>query len=175
MFLTRTKSRIAPSVAVAAATFAAGLGAGAMLAPNFGQTISARAAPAAAQPAAPAVSRIAYPVTVVRVIDGDTFDARVRAWPGIEIATKVRLRDIDAPEMRGRCDRESAHAQAARDALSAMLAEGDVMVTQVGLDKYGGRVLAHASTRRIDDVSAALLEAGLVRHYTGGRRESWCP
>ncbi len=40
---------------------------------------------------------------VVRVVDGDTFDARVSVWPGIEISTRVRLRGIDAPEMRARC------------------------------------------------------------------------
>ena len=31
-----------------------------------------------------------------------------------------------------------------------------------------------ASTRRTPDVSAALLQAGLVRRYAGGRREHWC-
>ena len=174
MFLARTRGGVAPSIIAAAAIFAAGLIAGAVLAPNFGQPIAARAAPAAPHSAAMAISRTAYPVEVMRVIDGDTFDARVRAWPGIEIATKIRLRNIDAPETRGRSDRELAQAQAAHDALAAMLAKGDVMVTQVGLDKYGGRVLAHVSTRRIDDVAAALLEAGLVRRYTGGKRESWC-
>jgi endonuclease YncB( thermonuclease family) len=174
MFLAHTRGRTASSIVAAAAIFAAGLGAGAVLAPNLGRPIAARAAPAAPQSAATAISRTAYPVEVMRVIDGDTFDARVRAWPGIEIATKIRLRSIDAPETRGRCERELAQAQAAHAALAAMLAEGEVMVTQVGLDKYGGRVLAHVATRRIDDVAAALLEAGLVRRYTGGKRESWC-
>jgi hypothetical protein len=45
----------------------------------------------------------------------------------------------------------------------------------VSLDKYGGRVLADAATRATADVSAALLRAGLVRDYGGGRREGWCP
>ena len=174
MFLARTGPRIAPAIA-AAAIFAAGLGAGAMLAPNLGQPIAARAAPAVTPPAALGASRTAYAAEVVRVIDGDTFEARVRVWPGIEIATKIRLRDIDAPEMRERCNQELTQAQAARDALAAMLAEGDVRVTQVGLDKYGGRVLASASTGRTADVAAALLDAGLVRKYSGGRRDPWCP
>jgi endonuclease YncB( thermonuclease family) len=34
---------------------------------------------------------------VLRVIDGDTFEARIRIWPGHDVTTKVRLRDIDAP------------------------------------------------------------------------------
>lgn len=135
--------------------------------------------PAAASPgsiAGPAVydSAPRYPATVVRVVDGDTFEARVQAWPGIEIVTKVRLRNIDAPEMRGRCGQELAMAQAARDKLAAMLAEGPVSIAQVSLDKYGGRVLANASAGPVGDVGTALLEAGLVRRYAGGRRESWC-
>ena len=39
----------------------------------------------------------------LRVLDGDTFEARVRVWPGFDVTTRVRLRGIDAPEMRARC------------------------------------------------------------------------
>src|SRR5581483_2642633 len=69
----------------------------------------------------PPALRQAHPVQVVRVIDGDTFEARVNVWPGIDITTRVRLRGIDAPEMHARCDAEQAKARAARDALAAML------------------------------------------------------
>ena len=57
---------------------------------------------------------------------------------------------------------------------SAMLAEGGVTIARVSFDKYGGRVLADAATRRTADVAAALLDAGLVRRYSGGRRVGWC-
>ena len=43
-----------------------------------------------------------YPVEVLRVIDGDTFEARVRIWPGMDVTTKVRLRGIDAAELHAR-------------------------------------------------------------------------
>ena len=116
----------------------------------------------------------AYGAEVLRVLDGDTFEARVRVWPGIDITTRVRLRGIDAPEMRARCPQERTKAEAARDALAAMLAQGDVRVSRVGLDKYGGRIDADAATRQTPDVSAAMLAKGLARPYGGGRRESWC-
>lgn len=119
--------------------------------------------------------RPGHPAEVFRVIDGDTFEARVRVWPGIEITTKIRLRGIDAPELaKPRCEEERLKGLAARDALQAILAQGDVRVSGVALDKYGGRVLADASTRGTPDVSAALLAAGHVRSYSGGRREPWC-
>jgi endonuclease YncB( thermonuclease family) len=164
----------------AAGLFVCGLAAGALIAPQFSPRVAARAAPSAPVSEAAATaekagaSRAAYPAQVLRVVDGDTFEARVSVWPGLEITTKVRLRGIDAPELRARCTDEQAKAQAARAALVALLGEGAVAVSQVTLDKYGGRVVADASTRRTPDVAAALLAAGHARPYGGGRRESWC-
>jgi endonuclease YncB( thermonuclease family) len=116
----------------------------------------------------------AYPAEVVRVIDGDTFQARVRVWPGLEVDTKVRLRGIDAPELRARCIDEHVKALAARAALETILAAGGVTVARIGLDKYGGRVDAVVATRDTADVSAALLSGGWARSYDGGRRGGWC-
>jgi endonuclease YncB( thermonuclease family) len=118
---------------------------------------------------------MAHPAEVMRVLDGDTFEARVNLWPGLEITTRVRLRGIDAPEMKARCGEERAKAEAARDALRNLLDQGDVGISHVTLDKYGGRVLADASTRVTPNISEALLDAGAVRPYSGGRREGWCP
>lgn len=108
------------------------------------------------------------------MIDGDTFEARVHVWPGMEITTKVRLRGIDAPELHARCEDERIKALAARDALARILEEGGVGITEVGQDKYGGRVDAEVSTARTSDVSAVLLGGGFARRYLGGRREGWC-
>ncbi len=118
--------------------------------------------------------RLAYPADVVRVIDGDTFEARVRVWPGLDVDTKVRLRDIDAPELHARCADEHVKAEAARAALETILAEGGVAISRVGIDKYGGRVDATVATHNTADVSAALRNGGWARSYDGGRRGTWC-
>jgi endonuclease YncB( thermonuclease family) len=118
--------------------------------------------------------RLAHSVEVVRVIDGDTFAARIDLWPGLSIDTKVRLRDIDAPELHARCADEYVKARAARAALATILAEGDITISRVGADKYGGRVDAAVSTRNTPDVSAALRGGGWARSYNGGRRRGWC-
>ncbi len=115
-----------------------------------------------------------YPAEVIRIIDGDTFEARVRVWPGLDVDTKVRLRGIDAAELHARCSGELAQAQSARTALETILAEGGVSVSQIGIDKYGGRVDAAVATRNTADVSAALLNGGFARSYGGGKRGSWC-
>jgi endonuclease YncB( thermonuclease family) len=115
-----------------------------------------------------------YPAEVLRVIDGDTFEARVRVWPGLDVDTHVRLRGIDAAELHARCADELAKAQAARTALQAMLDQGGVTVARIGVDKYGGRVDAVVATRSTADVSAAMLAGGFARAYNGRKRGSWC-
>jgi endonuclease YncB( thermonuclease family) len=167
------------SVLAAGLAFAAGLLAGATLSPHArGRTAPLAVPPPAVQQTAGvepgSEMRAAQPAQVLRVIDGDTFEARVRVWPGLDITTKVRLRGIDAPELGTRCAAELAKAEAARSALAAILSEGAVSVMRVAPDKYGGRVLADASTRKTSDIAAALLEAGHVRRYSGGRRDGWC-
>jgi endonuclease YncB( thermonuclease family) len=151
---------------LAAACFAAGIAAGAVILPA-GSTIRTIEH-------APTILRSGHPADVLRVIDGDTFEAKVKIWPGMEMTTRVRLRGIDAPEMSARCDAERIKAVAARDALAKILSEGTVGVSRIGQDKYGGRVDADVSASRTPDVSAALLDRGLARRYSGGRRDGWC-
>ncbi|MBV1698375.1 MAG: nuclease, partial [Hyphomicrobiales bacterium] len=79
-----------------------------------------------------------------------------------------------APELHARCADELAKAQAARAALETMLAAGGVTLSQVGIDKYGGRIDARVATDDVADVAAALLNGGFARGYAGGRRGSWC-
>ncbi len=171
----------AGALLLAAACFAAGLTAGALIAPVAAERGAEAPAPMTAAPAtlrgghpAQMLPAQMLPAQVLRVIDGDTFVARVHVWPGIDITTKVRLRGIDAPELRARCEDERTRALAARDGLTQILQEGEVGISRVGQDKYGGRVDAAVSTVSTRDVSQALLARGLARRYFGGRRESWC-
>ncbi|MGC1466942.1 MAG: thermonuclease family protein [Pseudolabrys sp.] len=159
---------------LAAAGFAAGLTAAVVLAPSGAGSGIAASEPVIAPRAAPIVSQAGHPAEVLRVLDGDTFEARVHVWPGMEITTRVRLRGIDAAELHARCEDERTKALAAREALTRILNEGAVGITHVGQDKYGGRVDADVSTARTPDVSAAMLDGGFARRYSGGRRGSWC-
>jgi endonuclease YncB( thermonuclease family) len=111
---------------------------------------------------------------VVEVVDGDTLGVRVHVWLGQQVETRVRILGIDAPELRARCADERAGAEAARDALRRLIGREDVVLRDISYDKYGGRVLAHVETRAGADLGGALLAAGLVRSYRGGRRDPWC-
>jgi endonuclease YncB( thermonuclease family) len=115
-----------------------------------------------------------HPVDVVRIIDGDTFEARVHLSPDLNLTTRVRLRGIDAPERKASCPQELQMAEAATGALRALLGEGDVTIFNIGPDKYGGRVVAEVATRRTGSVSTAMITAGHARRYGGGHRNGWC-
>ena len=165
--------------------FALGMVAGAAMRPLLPTAVSAPVTAAFAAASAPPLQAeppiakrldpdLVYPAEVLRVIDGDTFEARVRVWPGLDVDTHVRLRGIDAAELHARCADELAKAQTARTALQALLDQGGVTVARVGVDKYGGRVDAVVATRGTADVSAAMLTGGFARAYNGRKRGSWC-
>jgi endonuclease YncB( thermonuclease family) len=117
---------------------------------------------------------VRHPVDVIRTIGGDTFEARVHLSPGLDITTRIRLRGIDAPELKAACPQELQMAEAASDALRDLLSQGDVAIYNIGPDKYYGRVVADVATKRTANLSAALLAAGHARSYNGGRRSGWC-
>jgi endonuclease YncB( thermonuclease family) len=88
--------------------------------------------------------------------------------------SRVRLRGIDAPELKASCPEELQKAEAASVALRGLLGEGEVAIFNIGPDKYAGRVVADVATKKTANVSAALLAAGHVRSYSGGHRIGWC-
>lgn len=71
----------------------------------------------------------------VRVIDGDTFDYR---------GMRVRVADIDTPEVRGQCAYESGLAARATARMRALLSEGPFELHPLGSgrdeDRYGRKL-----------------------------------
>lgn len=141
--------------------------------------------PAQAYPteASPPIARRAalagpFEAQVLHVLDGDTFEARVRVWIGQDIQSLVRLRGIDAPELASRCAGEERRAIAARDHLALLLGTGVISLRDVAPDKYGGRIVASATVTDdasgAEDVATLMLASGHARAYRGARRGSWC-
>jgi endonuclease YncB( thermonuclease family) len=117
---------------------------------------------------------VRHPVDVLYTIDGDTFEAQVHLWPGMDLKTRIRLRGIDAPELKAQCAQELRMAEASSAALRGLLGAGTVTIYNIGPDKYPGRVVADVATGRTPNVSAGLLAGGFARSYTGGHRNGWC-
>lgn len=118
------------------------------------------------------------PARLIQVIDGDTIAVRAAIWLGQEVETRVRLLSADAPELKGKCERERRLALRAKDFAARWLSGRDIFLTSIRFDKYGGRVAAHVTARTgggLDQaLSQALIEAGLARPYDGAARGSWC-
>ncbi len=115
-----------------------------------------------------------YRGVVARVIDGDTLAVRVTIWLDIDLDVLVRVRGIDAPEIRGRCDLEKSRAVEAKASLSRIVGEGEVMLREIKGDKFFGRVIADVITAKGQDVGRAMLAGGHARPYAGGARGGWC-
>jgi micrococcal nuclease len=136
--------------------------AGAFLGLIYAYSPSLPAADAEAEAEAPIVAEIA----AVRVIDGDTFD-----YGGM----RVRVADIDTPELRGRCAEEIDLARQASRRLEELLAAGPFELERLPSgrdeDRYGRKL--RIVTRGGRSLGDELVAEGLARTWSG-RREPWC-
>lgn len=100
------------------------------------------------------------------MIDGDTIQ-----YGGF----RIRLTDIDAPELRSaKCASELNRAQRATQRLAQLLSEGPVQILSVGSrdeDRYGRKLRVIQRNGR--SLGGILVTEGLARPWDGARR-SWC-
>ncbi len=121
------------------------------------------------------VANAATPAMVDYIIDGDTFAGRVMLDGNTEITVRVRIRNIDTPEIHGECASEIAKAEKARNRLSELIPLNTrVTLNDIKDDKYLGRIDATVSGADGRDVGRVLISEGLARSYSGGRRQGWC-
>jgi endonuclease YncB( thermonuclease family) len=115
---------------------------------------------------APMMKGLAASPSLVRVIDGDTFD-----YAG----ARIRIADIDTPEVHGRCPYETALAARATARTRQLLAAGAFELQPLPSgrdeDRYGRKL--RIVTRGGQSVGDVLVAEGLARTWTG-RREPWC-
>lgn len=117
----------------------------------------------------------AVPARVGYIVDGDTFAARVLLQDDIEISVRVRLRNVDTPELHGQCIDEIIMANIARDRLSQLIPVGSVIeLKNIKDDKYLGRIDANVIMPDGRDAGDVLVAEKLGRPYSGGRRTGWC-
>jgi micrococcal nuclease len=114
---------------------------------------------------------------IVEVIDGDTVLVEAMPWPNHRVSTYVRLRGIDAPELRSKCPSFRAAAFEAKNELAHMLkGHLTVQLTAIAGDKYFGRVVADITLADGTRPADRLLSAGLATAYEGKRKNKpACP
>jgi len=100
----------------------------------------------------------------VTIVDGDTFRYN---------GEKIRIADIDTPEVKGRCSHERALAARATRRMDALLHQGPFELHRVehDEDRYGRKL--RIVTRGGRSLGDQLVSEGLARTWTG-RREPWC-
>ena len=87
----------------------------------------------------------------------------------------LRLTGVDAPNIKrfANCDREAKLGTEAKVFVEGLVARSKkTEIKFVGMDKYN-RILGqvYLDGKNLSDI---LLEKGLVKPYTGGKKESWC-
>jgi micrococcal nuclease len=108
---------------------------------------------------------------VIRVIDGDTVEVKAYPWPQHSIDVLVRLRGIDAPEIHAKCAPERERAEKAQMRLRQLLENnGKIYLTDIGGEKYFGRVLANVVLFNGNDAAHLLINESLVQPYNGGKK-----
>jgi len=100
-----------------------------------------------------------------QVYDGDSFRL---------CRERIRISDIDTPELRARCPAERRLAIQARDRLSQLLRE-PFRLERSGRarDRYGRHLRVVVRQRDGRSVGDVLVREGLARTWSG-RREPWC-
>lgn len=117
----------------------------------------------------------AVPAIVDYVIDGDTFAAKVLLEDDIKITVRVRLLDVDTPEINGQCQTEIEMAHKAKNRTAELLPYGtEVELSEIKDDKYLGRIDAKVFLSDGRDLSKILIDEKLGRKYDGGKRKGWC-
>lgn len=104
-----------------------------------------------------------YERRITCVVDGDTL-----WYQGI----KIRLLDIDAPEVEGHCVNERQLAQSGTFELTRLLNTGLIRIAYDGQDRYG-RHLATLLVRE-GEVGPAMVAAGLAVPFGQRGPSPWC-
>ena len=119
-----------------------------------------------------------YKAKLVRVVDGDTIDAEIDLGFDISVKKRIRLVGINTPECRTRDLEEKAKGLAAKDRVTAILAENPIFnLESTELGKYG-RVLGKIHINILDgteSLTQICLNDQLIKEkhavaYFGGKR-----
>ena len=119
-----------------------------------------------------------YNIELLRVVDGDTIDAKIDLGFDVSVKKRVRFMGVNTPESRTRDLEEKARGLAAKDRLKNLL-EGcnEIQLKSHGVGKYG-RCLGELHIDIVDgqekmtleSINELLIKEGHAVEYHGGKR-----
>ena len=119
-----------------------------------------------------------YNIKLLRVVDGDTIDAKIDLGFDVSVKKRVRFLGVNAPESRTRDLEEKAKGLAAKDRVKQLLEGANIIQLQShGVGKYG-RCLGELHIDVVDgqekitleSVNKLLIKEGHAVEYHGGKR-----
>jgi len=114
-----------------------------------------------------------YEAEVIRVVDGDTIDAKISLGFDVYVKKRIRFQGFNAPESRTRNLEEKKRGLAAKDRVIEILKENDnkFLLKSHGVGKYG-RCLGEIFVETLgdDSLQKTLINEGHGVEYNGGKR-----
>ena len=119
-----------------------------------------------------------YNIELLKVVDGDTIDAKIDLGFDVSVKKRVRFLGVNAPESRTRDLEEKAKGLAAKDRVKQLLEGANIIQLQShGVGKYG-RCLGELHIDVVDgqekvtleSVNKLLIKEGHAVEYHGGKR-----
>lgn len=111
---------------------------------------------------------------VTSIYDADTFRVNIAGWPDV-IGTRmpIRVKGVDAPELRGKCPQEKLLARQAKQyTVQTLRSATHIELRNIERGKYF-RILADVYVDGVS-LSGLLISNRLGRPYSGGTRKGWC-
>ena len=111
---------------------------------------------------------------IISIYDGDTFRADIEHWPEIVGSRMpIRVRGIDTPELRGKCQSEKDLARKAKETSVSLLRSASVVeLRNIERGKYFRLVAdVYVDGRNLGQL---LMNQDFARPYDGGTKISWC-
>ena len=111
---------------------------------------------------------------VISIYDGDTLRANIDSFPDIVGKNiRIRIKGIDAPEIKGKCQKEIDLAIMARDYLrNAINQSSQIELRNIERGKYF-RIIGDLYIDG-ENISKGLIKEKLAYIYHGGKQRSWC-
>ena len=111
---------------------------------------------------------------VISIYDGDTLRVNIDSFPDIVGKNiRIRIKGIDAPEIKGKCQTEIDLAIMARDYLrNAINQSSQIELRNIERGKYF-RIVGELYIDG-ENISSNLIKKKLAYYYNGGKKRSWC-
>ena len=117
----------------------------------------------------------AYRAKILRIIDGDTFEADINIFINLTARYHIRIADIDTAEInRSQCALERQAGKQAKIRLAELLPINSIVtLAELEFDSFG-RIVSHVHHDVWGNIGTLLLAENHARPYDASIKNFWC-